>query len=275
MNVAYRQGGVNRRSRFKGRLAQTEQDGAVKGTLQPVILRSGAVGACLRRDLGPVENPRQIEAADLLPRQSPAHLQQVAAPYHLVEAAETEARHQFAHLSRDEGEIIHYMLRVPPKFHPQLRILGRHADGTGIEMAGAHHDAAEDHQGGRGESEFLGAEKGGENDVAPGLELAVRLHRDAVAQAVEEQGLVRFGQPQLPGESRMMNAGQRRGACPSFMPRDEDHVRLGFGHACGNGSDPHLGDQLDADAGLVIGVLQVVDQLGQILDGIDIVMGRR
>ena len=33
--------------------------------------------------------------------------------------------------------------------------------------------------------------------------------------------------------------------------------------------------QLDGDTGLAVGVLQIVDQLGQILNGVDIVVRRR
>ena len=40
-------------------------------------------------------------------------------------------------------------------------------------------------------------------------------------------------------------------------------------------ADPHFGDQLDADPGLGIGVLEVVDQLRQVLDRVDVVVWRR
>ena len=50
---------------------------------------------------------------------------------------------------------------------------------------------------------------------------------------------------------------------------------MALGHACGNGADTELGDKLDVNAGLRIGHLRIVDQLLQILDGIDVVMRRR
>ena len=48
-----------------------------------------------------------------------------------------------------------------------------------------------------------------------------------------------------------------------------------LGHAGGDGADAHLGHQLDADPGVDVGVLQIVDELSQILDGIDVVVRRR
>ncbi|GAC1615572.1 MAG: hypothetical protein NVS9B12_15760 [Vulcanimicrobiaceae bacterium] len=48
-----------------------------------------------------------------------------------------------------------------------------------------------------------------------------------------------------------------------------------FGDARSDGSDARFGDEFDADAGLRVGVFQIVDQLGQVFDGVNIVMRRR
>ena len=69
-------------------------------------------------------------------------------------------------------------------------------------MADPHHDAARHHERGGGEAELLGAEQGGDDDVAAGLQLAVGLHDDAVAQAVEQQRLLGLGQAELPRARR-------------------------------------------------------------------------
>src|SRR5207302_10205231 len=73
----------------------------------------------------------------------------------------------------------------------------------------------------------------------------------------------------------VLDAGQGRGPGPAVVAADEHHVGVGLGDAGGDGADADLGHQLDADAGVVVGVLEVVDQFGQILDGIDVVVGRR
>ena len=48
-----------------------------------------------------------------------------------------------------------------------------------------------------------------------------------------------------------------------------------LGHARGDGAHAHLRNQLDADARSRVRVLQIVDELGEILDGVDIVVRRR
>ncbi len=105
------------------------------------------------------------------------------------------------------------------------------------------------HQRGGGEAELLGAEQGGDDHVAAGLELAVDLHHDPVAQAVEQQGLLGLGQAQLPGGAGVLERGQRGGAGAAVVARDEHHVGVGLGHAGGHGAHAHLGHQLDVDPG--------------------------
>jgi hypothetical protein len=56
---------------------------------------------------------------------------------------------------------------------------------------------------------------------------------------------------------------------------DEDNIGVGLGDAGGDGADTDLGDELHADAGAAVGVFQIVDQLGEVLDGVDVVVRRR
>ena len=71
---------------------------------------------------------------------------------------------------------------------------------------------------GGGEAELLGAEQRGDDDVAAGLELTVDLHDDPVAQAVEQQGLLGFGQAEFPGAPGVLEGGQRRGPGAAVVP---------------------------------------------------------
>ena len=50
---------------------------------------------------------------------------------------------------------------------------------------------------------------------------------------------------------------------------------MGLRDAGGHGAHTHLGDQLHVDPADRIGVLEVVDELGQVLDGVDVVVGWR
>ena len=136
------------------------------------------------------------------------------------------------------------------------------------------HDAARDHQGRRGEAELLGSQQRGHDHVAAGLELTVHLHDDAVPQAVGQQGLLGLGQADLPGDAGVLERGQRGRSRPTVVAGDEHHVGVGLGHSRRHGAHPHLGDQLDVHPGQRVGRLEVVDELGDVLNGVDVVVRR-
>ena len=134
-------------------------------------------------------------------------------PDGLLDRPEAELGEVLADLLRDEPHEVHDVLGPPVEPLAQLRVLRRDADGAGVEVADAHHDAARDHQRRGREAELLRAEQRGDDDVAAGLELAVGLHDDPVAQAVDQQRLLGLGQAQLPRRARVLDrasAGRRR-----------------------------------------------------------------
>ena len=127
----------------------------------------------------------------------------------------------------------------------------------------------------RGEAVLLGAQQRGDHDVAAGLQLAVGLDDDPVAQLVQDQGLLGLGQAQLPGDAGVLERGQRAGAGAAVVAADQDDVAVGLGHARRHRAHAHLGHQLDADPRPRVAVLEVVDQLGQVFDRVDVVVRRR
>jgi hypothetical protein len=142
-------------------------------------------------------------------------------------------------------------------------------------VALAHHDAAHGDQGSRGESELFGAQQCGNHDVASSLELAVRLEADAATKIVENQHLLSFRQTQFPGRAGVFDGGQRTRTRAAVMPRDQDHVRVCLGDTRRNRAHTHFGDEFHRNARPGIHVLQIVNELRQILDGIDVVVRRR
>ncbi len=84
-----------------------------------------------------------------------------------------------------------------------------------------------------------------------------------------------FGHAQLPRQARPLDGapGSRAGA--AVVAGDEDHLGPRLSNARGDGPHSRLADQLDADPGKTVGVFQVINQLGQVLNGVNIVMGRR
>ena len=157
----------------------------------------------------------------------------------------------------------------------QVGALGADADRAGVGVALADQDAAHGDQRQGADAVLLGPQQGGDDDVAAGLEAAVGAQGDAVAQAVQGQDLVDLGQAHLPGRAGVLDRGLRAGAGAADMAGDQDHVGLGLGDAGGDGADAALGDQLHADPGVGVDLLQVVDELRQVLDRVDVVVRRR
>ena len=142
-------------------------------------------------------------------------------------------------------------------------------------MADTQHMAADGQERRRTETEDFSAEESGDGDVAAGEQFAVDFQGDAVAQAVEEQCLLDFGQADFPGQAGMAQAGTRRSAGPAVIAADDDVVGFCFDDTGCNRADAGAGRQFDADRSLAVGVLEVEDKFGQVFDGVDIVMRRR
>ncbi len=142
-------------------------------------------------------------------------------------------------------------------------------------MADAHHDAARgDERCGR-EPELLGAQQRADHDVAAGAQAAVDLQADAPAQRVADEHLLGLGEAELPGHAGVADRRGGGGAGAAVHARDHDVIGAGLGDARGHGADARERDQLDADLGGRVDAAQVVDQLGEILDRVDVVMRRR
>ena len=58
------------------------------------------------------------------------------------------------------------------------------------------------------------------------------------------------------------------------MTADKHHIRMGFGYTGRNRTNTNRRNQFDVDTCTGIGILQIMDKLCQILNRIDIVMGR-
>src|SRR3546814_6202920 len=98
---------------------------------------------------------------------------------------------------------------------------------------------------------------------------------DVCSSDLERENLIDFGQAHFPRRAGIFDAGLGRGAGAASVARDEDDVGVRLGDPGSHRADARRADQLHADARLRIDLLQVVDELRQILDRIDVVVGRR
>ena len=167
------------------------------------------------------------------------------------------------------------MLRLAFEACAQFGVLGGDALRAGILLAGTHHDTAFDDQRRGGEAELLGTKQGCNHHVTSGLELAIALHGDTRTQAVEYERLLGFGQADLPWGTSVFDSVERSRAGATVVTGNQHHVGMALGNAGRDGADAEFGDELDVDAGLWIRHLRIVDQLLQILDGIDVMVRRR
>ena len=233
------------RERFSGELDQA----VVERAVEAVVLRHRAVDAdrVVRPDRRR-QDRREIETVGLPVVDGLARAQRVGTADHVDEAAEPELGHDLARFFGDHEEIVDDMLGLACELLPEPRVLGRDAHGTGVQMALAHHDAAERDQRRGREAHFLRAEQRGDDDVAAGLEPAVGLQDRAAAKVVEHERLVRLGDAEFPGQPRVLDAGQRRRAGAPGIARNEHVVGMRLDDAGRDRAHAHLGHELDADA---------------------------
>ena len=221
------------------------------------------------------EHRGEVEALALPVRDAVVGVEHLGVADRLVDAAEPELGEIVPDVLGDEPEEVLDELRLAVESRSQFGVLGRHADRTGVEVADPHHDAARHHQRCGGEAVLLGAEQRRDDHVSGGAHAAVALHGDAVPQSVEHQRLLGVGQPDLPRRAGVFEAGQRRGAGAAVVAGDQHDVGVRLGDTGRDRADTDAADELDVDAGVGVGVLQVVDELGQILDRVDVVVRRR
>src|SRR5689334_9958901 len=106
-------------------------------------------------------------------------------PDKVVEFAEAELSHQFAHLFGNQRHIIHQELWTPGKLgRPQILALCRNARRTGVEMTLTRHITAQRDQHRRAEAELFSTEQSSDNHIASGLEASIDAHAHPLTQTV-------------------------------------------------------------------------------------------
>ena len=187
------------------RVLRPRDELAVEHGIEAVVLRDGVIDLVARPGCRLEEELREVETPGLGAFDQLRLVEHLALADHLVELAIAERRHQFANFFGDEEEVVGDMLGLTDEALAQHRVLRGAADRAGVEMALAHHDAAGRDQRRGGEAEFVRAEQGADHDVTSCAQAAVDLHGDARAQPVEHQRLMRFGEPDLPGRTRVLD----------------------------------------------------------------------
>ena len=195
-------------------------------------------------------------------------------PHHLLDGREAQVRHDLAQLLGNEEHEALDVFGLAREPAPQAAVLGRDAGGAGVLLAVALHETAHGDERHGGEAEFLGAQQARHGDVGAVHELAVGLEDDARAKAVLDEGLLSLGQAELEWQPGVPDGVARGCAGAAVVAADQDLVGGALGHAGGDGAHARLAHKLDADARGGIGTLEIENQLGEVLDGVDVVVGR-
>ena len=255
-------------------LCLLEDFALIEGFVEEVILLHLAVGADIGAELRFVEQLAVVESFGFPVIDGVAHFEFVDAANHLIDGAEPKLCHQFADFFGDVVHEVHHGVGATHEFLAQLGVLGRDSNGAGVFVAHAHHEATEGYQRGGGKTEFLGTEEAGDRDIAPGLELPVGFNNNAGAKVVEQEGLVGFSESEFPGSTGVLNGRTRGGSGATIVTGNEDDVCFRFGDPGGNGSNTDLRNEFHVDTGVLVGIFEVMDEFGKVLDGINIVVGR-
>ena len=260
---------------FQGRTAHANQFGHIQSRVDFVVLRCREVLADGSVGVRTVQEVLQVDRLGFPVAEVIALFQAIVAADHFVDGMEAQAGHDFPQVLCDEAHEVDDVFRFALEAFAQFFVLCADAVRAGIEVADTQHMAADGQERRRTETKDFSAEKSGDGDVAAGEQFAVDFQGDAVAQAVEEQRLLDFGQADFPGQAGMAQAGTRRSAGPAVIAADDDVVGFCFDDTGCNRADAGAGRQFDADRSLAVGVLEVEDKFGQVFDGVDIVMRRR
>ncbi len=222
-----------------------------------------------------IEDGPQVQRA-LLVGLAFQQFQQVGATDEFGQRRHAQPGQPHAGFFGDEPEVVHHHFgQADEVLQAQHLVLSGDAGGAVVEVADAQVFAPQRDHGRGAEAEALGAQNGGLDHVQTGLQAAVGLHPHLFAQAVHAQRLVGFGQAQLPRRAGVLDRGERAGAGAAVVAGDGDQVSVGLGHTGGDGADAGARHELHRHQRARVDLLEVVDQLRQVFDGVDVVVRRR
>ncbi len=125
----------------------------------------------------------------------------------VAEGAHAKLREAIEHFPSERTEVGDDHIGLALKLGAEFFVLSGDADGAGVEMALAGHDAADGEERGGAEAKFVCAENGGEDDVAGKFQASVHAEREARTEASANQGVVRFAQTNFPREAGVLDGG--------------------------------------------------------------------
>ena len=200
------------------------------------------------------------------------HDNEVGTADDVLQASNAHLGEILPHLLGEEREEVDHIVGTAHEACTEAFVLRSHTDGTGVGVAFAHHHATEHDERQCAECELIGTEHRHDDDVLGRLQLTIGLQSHLVAETVADERLLGFGKAYFGRNACKAHRTGGRGSCTTFGTADDDEVGLGLGYAGSDGSHTTFGHQLHAHGSLGVDVLQVEDELGEVLDAVDVVM---
>ncbi|CAG1970743.1 unnamed protein product [Fusarium graminearum] len=247
----------------------------VKSDVKLVVLLSDIEGGNARSELvSRGQEKRQVDVGCLVSSKVIAHLENLYMSNHLIDGTEAKLGHNGSKLVGDIVEEVDDMLGGASELLSELRVLSSDTNGAGVQVTLSHKDAAHGNKRSSGKAPFLGTKQTSKGNITTSLELSISLDNDTTTKIVQDQGLMSLSQTQLPRKTSILDASPSRSTGTTIVTRDQDVVGLRLGDTRGDDTDTNLRDKLDRDSRSGAGALQIVDQLLEILDGVNIVVRR-
>ena len=158
--------------------------------LKFVVLNRGATEVHVCPKVLGGEDGRQVQTVGLPVVNSGIHVQKLNVPNRLIQGSKAKFCKIFPDLFRQELKEVDNVVSLSGVAGTKLGVLACDPNRAGVQVAGAHQDAALNHQRSSGKAILLSTEQCGNYNVTTGLHGAINLNRDAVAQSIEKQGLL-------------------------------------------------------------------------------------
>mmetsp|Transcript_33276 Transcript_33276/g.99007 ORF Transcript_33276/g.99007 Transcript_33276/m.99007 type:complete len:223 (-) Transcript_33276:3778-4446(-) len=171
-------------------------------------------------------------------------LQQVSTADNVLKLGVAQVGHELTDLLSNELEEVHDVLGSARELLPELLLLGGHADGAGVQVTDAGHDAPLGDHGDGPKSVLLRSHHGTDGNVPASSDATVDADHNTIAQSIVHEGRVRFRETQFPRASRVLDRAEGGGSRAAIAARDLNDVGVRLGNAAGDGADADGGDEL-------------------------------
>ena len=222
--------------------------------------RCGEEGQVERGSLGRrlVDLRKQIVAADDFVKRPVAH-----------------GRENLTDFLRGVHEEVDKVARRAREARAKLFTLGRNTNRAVVRVANARHDTTRGNHRNSTEAVLIRSHERSLDDVKTRSAATVRAQNDAFAETILDKSSVRLNETHLQRTTAVLDGRQRRRTSTTITTRNLNDIGVRLGDTRCDSTDASLSHELHGHLGLLIDHVQIVDELREILNGVNVVVRRR